>query len=347
MTPTRPTAAIIDDIAADWAARLDARALTADEEAELGAWLDGDPRCLGAFARARAALVGAMPRRQTVSSQASSQASSRAALSRRALLGAGGGAIAAGIAGVAAVAVHTPQPQRRRFESLLGEVRHIPLEDGSHITLNTDSALSVEFGATRRLVRLLRGEAYFEVAKNPDRPFIVMGPFVQVRTIGTAYNVRLTDAHTMQVDLTSGRIALENPPSPLMQSLQSMTGGWPASSDDLSPVFMDAGHRATVSLLTSSDRMLINIEAITGEALTRGLAWRDGQLDFEGESLAQAAAEFARYSRQRLVVADPDLGRRHISGLFAATDPEGFAHAAALSLGASVKIDKDSIVLYR
>ncbi len=246
MTPTRPTAAIIDDIAANWAARLDARALTADEEAELGAWLDGDPRCLGAFARARAALVGAAPRRR---------AAVRPPLSRRVLLGMGGGAIAAGIAGAAAVCVHAPQPQRRRFESLMGEVRHIPLEDGSHITLNTDSALSVEFSATRRLVRLLRGEAYFEVAKNPDRPFIVMGPFVQVRTIGTAYNVRLSDPHTMRVDLTSGRIALENPPSPLMQSLQAMTGGWPASGDDLSPVFMDAGHRATISLQDSSNKL--------------------------------------------------------------------------------------------
>jgi len=344
VTPTRPTAAIIDDTAADWAARLDARALTVDEQTELDAWLDGDPRCLGAFARARAALVGAMPRARTVSSHA---VSSRSPLSRRALLGAGGGAIAAGIAGAAAIAVHPPQPQRRRFESLLGEVRHIPLEDGSHITLNTDSALSVEFSATRRLVRLVRGEAYFEVAKSPDRPFIVMGPFVQVRTIGTAYNVRLNDAHAMQVDLTSGRIALENPPSPLMQSLQAMTGGWPASSDDLSPVFMDAGHRATISLQASSDKMLINIEAMTSEVLARGLAWRDGQLDFEGETLAQAAAEFARYSRQKLIVADPDLGRRHISGLFAATDPEGFARAAALSLGASVKTVKDSIVLYR
>ncbi len=338
MTPTRPTAAIIDDIAADWAAKLDARALTADEQAELEAWLDADTRCLGAFARARAALLGAAPRRRIAP---------KPTFSRRALLGAGGGAIAAGIAGAAVVAVHTPQPQRRRFESLLGEVRHIPLEDGSHITLNTDSALSVEFGTTRRLVRLLRGEAYFEVAKNPDRPFIVMGPFVQVRTIGTAYNVRLTDAHTVQVDLTSGRIALENPPSPLMQSLQAMTGGWPASGDDLAPVFMDAGHRATISLQSASDKMLISIEAITNDVLTRGLAWRDGQLDFEGESLAQAAAEFARYSRQKLIVADPELGRRHISGLFAATDPEGFAHAAALSLGANVKTEKDSIVLYR
>ncbi len=327
---------MIDDIAADWAARLDARPLSATEQAELDAWLAQDPRCLGAFARARAVMVPlAAPRPAT-----------RSLPSRRALLWGGGGAIAAGITGAATVAIHPPAARPRRFESLLGEIRHIPLDDGSRITLNTDSALSVEFSATRRLVRLLRGEAYFEVAKAHDRPFIVSGPFVQVRTVGTAYNVRLTDPHTMQVDLTSGRVALENPPSPLMRSLQGLTGGWPAS-DDLSPVFMEAGHRATITLSDASNKMLISIEAVADDALARGLAWRDGQIAFENTSLAEAAAEFARYSPRRLVIADPALAHSHISGLFATTDPAGFAKACALSLGAHVRNEDDNIVLYR
>jgi len=333
---SRPTAATLDDIAAGWAARLDARPLSAAEQVELDAWLASDPRCLGAFARARAVMVplAARPIR------------ARPLVDRRALLWSGGGAIAAGVANLATVAVHPPAARIRRFESLLGEIRHIPLEDGSRITLNTDSALSVEFTATRRLVRLLRGEAYFEVAKAHDRPFVVSGPFVQVRTVGTAYNVRLTDSHSMQVDLTSGRVALENPPSPLMRSLQGLTGGWPAT-DDLSPIFMEAGHRATITLSEASNKMLISIEAMANDALTRGLAWRDGQLAFEGQTLAQAAVEFARYSPRRLIIADPVLAGRHISGLFATTDPEGFARAAALSLGARVKSEDDNIVLYR
>ena len=333
---TRPTAAILDDIAAGWAARLDARPLSDAEQAELDAWLATDPRCLGAFARARALMVPRAPTR----------AVSRPAPSRRALLWGSGGAIAAGVAGLATVAAHPPLAHRQRFESLLGEIRHIPLDDGSRITLNTDSALSVEFTATRRLVRLLRGEAYFQVAKAADRPFIVSGPFVQVRTVGTAYNVRLADAHTMQVDLTSGRVALENPPSPVMRSLQGLTGGWPAT-DDLSPIFMEAGHRATITLSDASNKMLISVEAVADDVLARGLAWRDGQLAFEGQTLAEAAAEFARYSPRRLIIADPALAGRHISGLFATTDPAGFARAAALSLGARVKSEDDQIVLYR
>ena len=151
----------------------------------------------------------------------------------------------------------------------------------------------------------------------------------------------------MKVEVTSGRVALESPPSPLLQSLQAMTGGWPAATEDLSPVLMDAGHRATLRLPADSDKMLISVEAVAQDALARTLAWRDGQLAFEGESLAQAAAEFARYTPRHLVVADPALAGRHISGLFAATDPEGFARAAALSFDAQVKIKDDRIVLYK
>ena len=336
MTPTRPSAATLDDIAAGWAARLDARPLTADEQAELDAWLGSDPRCLGAYARARAVMAPLAQRHR-----------GSPPVSRRALLWGGGGAVAAGIAGLAAVTVHPPEPRRRLFDSSFGEIRHIPLEDGTRVTLNTDSALSVEFSATRRLVRLLRGGAYFEVARNTGRPFIVQGPFAQVRTVGTAYNVRLSDPRTMKVEVTSGRVALESPPSPLLQSLQAMTGGWPAVTEDLSPVFMDAGHRATIHLPAASGKMLISVETVAGEGLARTLAWRDGQLAFEGESLAQAAAEFARYSPRRLVIADPELAGRHISGLFAVGDPDGFARAAALSLGARVKTQDEHIVLYR
>ncbi len=335
MTLPRPTADALDDIAADWAARLDARALTTEEQAELSAWLDSDPRCLGAFARARAVLLGggAIAARQ------------QPVMSRRALLW-GGGAMAAGIGG-AVIATHPPAPGRsQKFESLLGEIRHIPLDDGSHITLNTASALSVEFTPARRLIRLLRGEAFFEVADNPSRPFIVQSAVAQMRSIGAACGIRLTDPQTMTVAVTLGQVAIENSPSRLMSSLQALTGGWPNLDEDLSPVAVMAGHEATVHL-PPSGKMMISIEAVAADTLARGLEWREGQLAFEGTSLAEAAAEFARYSSHRVVIADRDLAQRHISGLFAVTDPEGFAKAAALSLGANTRHQNDSIVLYR
>ncbi len=353
---TRPTASTIDDIAADWAARLDAHAngsgdLAPEDQAELDAWLASDVRCFGAFARARALAVSpdiaeafiTKPPLRLLPPQS---------VSRRAFMA----AMAAGIAG-AGVWVFRGRERisTLAYASLLGEIRDIPLPDGSHVTLNTDSAITVEFAKGRRLVRLLRGEAYFQVAKNPDRPFIVMGPMAQVRTVGTSYTVRLVEPGTMKVQVTSGRVALESPPAKLTQSLQS-AGLWPVTSNTShDAVFVDPNQEALIRLTQSSGlasdlgggEIDISVRAVAADTLARGLMWRDGRLSFEGSTLAQACAEFARYSPRRITIADNSLAHMHISGLFHANDPDGFARAVALSLRASVKSDDRSIILYR
>ncbi len=341
------TASAIDEIAADWAARLDARDLTDEEQTELDAWLALDTRHLGAFARARAFSVAPLvadaynapaPRRVRSSSAASGD------MHRRAFLG----AMAASVAGAALwIFGRREQVTTGAYESVLGEVRRIPLPDGSHVTLNTNSAISVEFAASRRLVRLVRGEAFFEVAKNPDRPFIVMGPMVQVRTVGTSYSVRLVDNTAMKVQVATGRVAIESPPSHLAQSLQSAGLLMPRNAPDLhNALFVDPNQEALITQIGASD-VQISVRGLAAETLARALMWRDGHLSFEGDSLHAAVGEFARYSARRIVIADPALGKMHISGLFRTTDADGFARAAALSLRAKVKSEGETIVLYR
>ncbi len=349
---TRPTASTIDDIAADWAARLDAHAngsgdLAPEDQAELDAWLASDVRCFGAFARARALAVS-----PDIAAALATKAPLRLlpsqGMNRRAFMA----AMAAGIAGAGVWFFHGRERiATLAYASLLGEIRDIPLPDGSHVTLNTDSAIAVEFAKGRRLVRLLRGEAYFQVAKNPDRPFIVMGPMAQVRTVGTSYTVRLVEPGTMKVQVTSGRVALESPPAKLTQSLQS-AGLWPVTSNTShDAVFVDPNQEALIRLTQSSGlgsgEIDISVRAVAADTLARGLMWRDGRLSFEGSTLAEACAEFARYSPRRIAIADNSLAHMHISGLFHANDPDGFARAVALSLRASVKSNDKSIILYR
>jgi transmembrane sensor len=79
----------------------------------------------------------------------------------------------------------------------------------------------------------------------------------------------------------------------------------------------------------------------------RELAWEDGQLAFEGQSLSQAAAEFDRYSDTKIVIDDPALATEEIAGLFRATDPVGFAQTVALSLKARVIIRENEVHLTR
>ena len=341
MTPTRQKADAIDQQAADWVARQDAGALSADEAAELLAWLGGDARCLGAYARARAVYVS--PR---LDAAMGVRRMPDAAWTRRGFMA----AMAASVVAAAVYVVRSAKaPASQSYESMLGEIRRIPLADGSVITLNTNSAVSVDYRKNIRLVRLVRGEAFFEVAKAPQRPFIVMGPITQVRTVGTSYSVRLVKPGEMQVQVASGRVALESPPSPLALSLMSWSNVWPdATPDDKSHVFVDASQVASVRLADEtgdSGVVQISIAAVPADAVAQALMWRQGQLSFAGESLADAVAEFARYSDRKIVIRDAALAKKHISGLFAAHDPEGFARAAAMSLSASINVKNDTIIM--
>ncbi|MEE3625832.1 FecR domain-containing protein [Nitrospirillum sp. BR 11752] len=217
----RQTAAAVDLAAAGWAARLDARALTADERRALDAWLAADVRHLGALARARALLLSPLDAPIPVTAPAESAAPGRVPLpSRRGLL-----AAAASVAGLAALGAGMRQPAARQaYSSAVGEVRHIPLEDGSTLTLNTDSAITLADEAGRRLVYLERGEAYVEVAPRTDRPFILRGPLVQLATNDGACCARLNPGGAMTVAVVSGTVAVEGAPSALAETLERATG---------------------------------------------------------------------------------------------------------------------------
>ncbi|WP_162148925.1 FecR family protein [Asticcacaulis sp. AC466] len=346
MTPPHPIANAIDDQAAEWVARLDANP---DDTDAFQAWLASDPRCFGAYARARAIYLSPQVG-DALQAQRLPQAGE---LTRRSAMA----AIAASVIGGLFFLWPRAKPAPvRLYDSVLGEVRVIPLEDGSRITLNTDTALTVEYSKTARRIHLMRGEAYFEVAKAPDRPFVVTGPMAQVRTVGTAYTVRLVDPAEMKVRVTSGRVALESPPSRLAQSLMALTDAWggfgasESRASEKSGVFVDPDQEAIIRLADAKGdggQVLINISTLPSEAIQQALLWREGQLSFAGDRLADAVAEFARYSPRRIVIRDKALERERISGLFAVKDVEGFARAAAVSLGANIKTNGDELILYR
>src|SRR5581483_7348050 len=146
----------LEETAAEWVARLDAGELTPQEQAALDSWLESDSRCVGAFARARAIFLS--PGVQAVRGRPSLPAlSARAA--RYGLL-ATAATVAAVVAGIAFLG-RGPQVDKHVYSSELGEIRQIPLADGTRVTLNTNTALRVEYSTDARLVTLERGEAYF------------------------------------------------------------------------------------------------------------------------------------------------------------------------------------------
>lgn len=311
-----------DDAVVRWAVRLDAGPLDADEQQALDAWLAADERRQGALLRAEAALAY-LDRGRALAETDGVPAEERSAaprFGRRAFL-AGGTLSALAAAGFAGFLLWTPRAEQ--IETVTGEVRRVPLADGSFASLNTASRVTVAMADDRRSVRLDQGEAWFQVAHDRRRPFIVEAGDVRVQAVGTAFSVRLRDGGA-EVLVTEGVVET-----------------WLVGREGRR-TRIAAGARGFVS--EAAPRIAV---AQAPEAVDRALAWRVGDLALNGEPLSYAVAEINRYNARQLVVDDPALAREPLVGYFRTNDPENFARAVASMVGARVTEDGQTIRLRR
>lgn len=194
----------------------------------------------------------------------------------------------------------------------VGGVRRIDLPDGSVIQLNTDSVVDVEFAPAVRRVRLARGEAHFTVAKNPQRPFVVNAGGVDVRVLGTVFNVRLK-AEAVDVLVTEGHVRVGAAPDATRTP----------QAEERMPAELTAGQRVSVPLARSQQTETIQtpVKATPAE-IRQTLAWQGRRLDFDATPLSEIVAEINRYNRHQLSIADERLRDRRFGGSFPATDHE-------------------------
>jgi transmembrane sensor len=191
-----------------------------------------------------------------------------------------------------------------RYVTSVGEQRTARLEDGTTIVLNTGTELRVEFSDRLREVRLLKGEALFNVARDTLRPFRVLSDRVVAQAVGTSFVVRRKAGQTV-VTVIEGQVAVVSHSS--RDELRSIE--FPRDSLRLA-----AGVRARVADDAIDTAPVANPVAAT--------AWRTGRLIFDGETLAEAVAEFNRYNDLQLVVEDPRLAGERLSGVFDAHQPQ-------------------------
>jgi transmembrane sensor len=201
------------------------------------------------------------------------------------------------------------------YSTLVGEQKVATLKDGTRIALNTDTALAIDYEADVRRVRLDRGEAMFEVAPNPQRPFIVTAGDRTVRAVGTSFIVRRTDSGVV-VTLIEGKVAINQ---------IGATRSQPADA----PTLLRAGERLTVIPDAPSLIDQPSMEAAT--------AWRRGQAVFTDMPLSTAVAELNRYGGPRITIGDPRLASLRVSGVFATNDTAEFASAIAALHGLHVQ----------
>jgi len=217
-----------------------------------------------------------------------------------------------------------PVARPESYATRIGETRLVALSDGSVVTLNTNSRIVVHFAKAVRRIQLERGEALFNVAKNKQRPFVVTAGDTQVRAVGTAFTVRLLQKQPIQILVQEGVVEVTR-----------------KGSSDVTPVRAVADTRTVVA----SGAPIAN-HPVTYTQVSRDLAWQYGQIAFDNQTLEEAAREFARYSKVKIIV-DPAVANRTITGLFASNDPAGFAEAAASALSLRTETGVEEVRIIR
>jgi transmembrane sensor len=311
----RQSADQIEEDAARWVMRLD-REGRGPLEAELQAWLDGDARRAGALLQAEAAW-SVLDRARLAAPAPRSRPATWRAPRRRVIAGLAGAAAA-----VAAGVLLIGQPETH--VTTVGEVRRMPLQDGSTAAINSASRLQVDFDNRLRRVRLDQGEAWFQVARDEARPFRVEAGDVRVQALGTAFSVRRVDAG-VEVRVTEGAVKV-----------------WIEGASDR-PLELTAG----TSSFVGEDAARPSPPVAAPAEIDRDLAWRSGRIDLAGETLAEAVAQFNRYNARALVIEGDALAGERLYGVFRLDDPEAFAASVALSLDASVSSDESAIRIGR
>jgi transmembrane sensor len=225
------------------------------------------------------------------------------------------------IAGALA-ANHFVHPRERFYSTPIGGRETVRFADGSEIDLNTATSIRTRMTTEERIVWLQKGEAFFHIKHDPLHPFVVMVGRHRVTDLGTEFLV-LSERKRLQVMVVQGQVSLDAPDSLSRSQAVLLTPGDVATAA--------AGE---VSVATVSTR-----------ALNDELSWRHGVLVFDNATLAEAAADFNRYNRDKLIVADPAAASMTIVGTFHTSDMKLFAQAARDALGLSIAARGDDIVI--
>lgn len=319
----------IETASANWLARRD-RGFSAAEQDEFLQWLREDPRHRACFAQQSSAwqeLDALTQWRPEHSTRPNPDLLARPAVARRRWhLPLAFTAAAAVLAAGWFALQPRPAPAPRVLASQASALRDYDqkiLEDGSVIDLNRGGSVEVRYTATERRVWLTQGEAHFTVAKNPARPFIVRAGKVDVRAVGTAFNIRL-DPAAVEVLVTEGRVQVTPP----------VDGG--------SIPVLEAGQRV---LLPAAGRA--EVHTVSADEMSRLMAWQPRQLEFDSARLADVVAAFNRHNHVQLEIGDPAIADMAIGASFRSNNVEGFVRLLESGFEIASERTGDRIVLRR
>jgi transmembrane sensor len=291
------------------------------DDAALGQWLDESPAHKVAFWRMEHgwAMTGRLASLRPPA-PAMRRRTFPAAVWRPAALAASLAAVVV----VAAVALGAYGLRPTSYHTEVGGRETVPLKDGSRVELNTDTRLRTAIDRRTRHVWLDRGEAYFEVAHDASRPFVVDAGARKVTVLGTRFSVR-REGDRVTVAVVEGRVRVD-----------------PAGTST----------SATPKVITAGDMVVAQgpstlVAPRSRERVASELSWRRGMLTFDQVTLAEAAAEFNRYNAKSLVIADPVAAKMRVGGAFEADNVQAFARLLHSAYGLQVSETDDEVKISR
>jgi len=210
-----------------------------------------------------------------------------------------------------------------RYETAVGESSTIYLPDNSKVLLNTDSVLLVRYTDEYRLLDLQRGELHVEVAHDKSRPLSVVANHKVIQAVGTAFSVQVK-ASEIELIVTEGKVIIGQ-----LNKKQELDN----TALDI-PVTSLAVSKGEIASLATVDTVAI----IDKQSIKQSLSWRQGNLVFNGETLAEAMEEVSRYTSVTFEIADDELKQIKIAGRFKTGDIKGLI--AVLNNNFNIKTDR-------
>lgn len=217
------------------------------------------------------------------------------------------------------------------YLTAIGEQQTVSLQDGSRVQLNTDTAVNVDFDDLQRKVRLVKGEALFDIIHDQSRPFLVYAGTNVIRAVGTAFVVKLIEDE-IEVTIKEGRVELKSIKDDRQNRLENEL--------TIASAVLDAGQ--TVKL----NKEIQILQEITEEEIDRKLAWREGLLIFTGEPLGDVVNEISRYTPIKFFIDDPELGQLRIGGRFRIGETNAMLEVLETGFGISInRVSNDLVYL--
>ncbi|MBU2278779.1 MAG: FecR domain-containing protein [Gammaproteobacteria bacterium] len=224
------------------------------------------------------------------------------------------------------------------YQTRIGETNTIELPDKSRLVLNTNSFVVVKYSAKARIIELQRGEIMIDVAHDTSRPLSVVAGGKIIQAVGTAFNVEVRNSQ-VELIVTDGKVLVETALAEVLQDEQRLAKRLPGNS-----LAISKGERVDLDASGQHEEKVRKMDPVD---IAASLSWRNGNLIFRGETLADAVAEISRYTDIQFELADDvKLKSIHVAGMFKTGDVNGLLDVFKSNFNIShERLSRDKILL--